>query len=131
MIKIKNVIMSVFVLIMVLYFCIGCQYSSNKSVLQTKPSEKVTKDIIIEIETSIIGKDNIVLISFDEFHINNGFFSKTKGGGDESTPYCIDVDYILKYIPPNSTRSEKIIRHNVKYTFNIRGDRWYGEVGWK
>jgi hypothetical protein len=123
MINYKKDIVCIFVLMIVISLCNGCQSS-------TKPSEKEMRDIIIKIESSMIGKDKISNISLDKFELINGFCSIAKIGSAECNLYCINVNYILAYTPTSSSNRKEFIREKVKYSFYIIDNRWYGNVGW-
>jgi hypothetical protein len=96
--RIRNGIIYMCVVMMVIGLFIGCSASD-------KPSEDIMKNIIRQfIGVDINDKSELM---FDKFTITNGFFSKNKGAGGESTPYNIEVDYIISYIPEYYLRDKK------------------------
>lgn len=125
MVNIKNVIMSIFVIIMVLCFFVGGTYS------QEKPSEGEMKYIIGPYIKNDMENINIFLLKYEDiksyefvsFNITNSFFSKL------NSRYCIKFDYEMSY------EYYTIKRWNVKGTdrrfcFEKKDNRWYGEEGW-
>lgn len=107
--NVKKVIMSVCVVMMVVGLCVGCSSSS-------KPPEEIIKNIIMQYALKDNGLDindkNITNLKFASFNITNGFVSKTPGGGGESNPYNIDVDYRISYIYNSYLADYKISKIN-------------------
>lgn len=123
----NKVIMTMFSIMLVMCFCVGCS-SSNI------PSEDEMKGIIMTIEMGHVLNDKRFKLEFDSFKITNGFVSKNKGGGGESSPYCIEVNYKLKNIftdTDNIPKTQEIVEDNKRYSFVKKGDKWYGSKGWR
>jgi hypothetical protein len=126
---IKKGIMCMSIVIMVMCLCVGCSSSD-------KPSEDTMKNIIatIHLKPFLINKQ-VSELKFESFKITNGFFSKNKGGGGESTPYNIEVNYKYSYMlaqGPDVPKEKKVEeRDNDRYWFNKKGDKWYGNDGWR
>lgn len=150
----------------IIIICVGCS-SSNK------PSEEEMKNIILQlvISRTLLNNniDNFETIKYDKFHITNEFVSKTPGGGEESSPYCVEVDYIiswkigednktkiknlqkiideypgllsnkerlneieqLKKMPDKELIKQEEVGNNKRFSFEKKGDKWYGGQGWK
>jgi hypothetical protein len=88
----KKVTISIIAVMIALNFYVKYSYS------QDKPSEEEIKGIIMTIElVNDINNKALSNLLFDTFQITNEFISKEKGGGGESSPYCIEVNYIIKY----------------------------------
>jgi hypothetical protein len=117
----NKVIISLFVVMMLICFSVGCNSPE-------KPSEDIMKELIIGINTSNIAKGNISNIRFDKFHIISGYFSDEKSGGD--IVYCINVNYLLVYKFKDSRDFTEIVKDNENYSFIKKGNRWYGQKGW-
>ena len=107
----KKVLVSMLVIMMVMCFCVKYSYS------QEKPSEEVMEKIIVKIE---FGEDQFTKIHFDEFIISNSFTS------NKNNRYCIEVNYIAYYIYYIGNRMEE----NKRYSFEKKGNLWYGWQGW-
>lgn len=86
--RIRNGIIYMLVAMMAVGLFFGCSSSE-------KPSEETMKNIIVQF-VDISDKSDL---RFDEFRITNSFFSKHAGSSGESTPYNIEVDYTISYIP--------------------------------
>lgn len=139
---IRKVIMCMCVVMMVMCFGIVLSYSQDKP-LQEKPTEKIMQNIISTIVLPNTPPSNI---TFPKFQITNGYFSKTKGGGGESGIYCIEVNYIMRwthtYDKDHFVGTTKVYYQGEKRTFNSdkvddqwsfekRGNKWYGWKGWE
>ena len=122
MINGNKLLMSIFAIMMAMCFCVGCSSS------QEKPSEDVMKNEILKTLPWANRAD--VKYSIDKFKITNGFFSKEKGSGGESTPYCIEVNFKLSMTSNIDVKDEQVI-NNRKYHFTKRGGKWYGGQGWR
>jgi hypothetical protein len=128
MVNVKNIILSVIIIIMVISFSV--KYSNS----QEKPSDEVIKHIIINIEYFYKNdklKNQFKDINFKEFNITNSFISKQNGR------YCISVDYNIIYkrllaesIPGTSWKDENDKKVNRRYSFIKEGNKWYGWEGW-
>ena len=107
----KKAIVSMLVIMMVMFFCVKYSYS------QEKPSEEVMKKIIVKLE---FGEDQFTNLKFGEFTITNSFTS------NKNNRYCIEVSYIVYYIHFIGNKME----NDRRYSFEKKGNRWYGWVGW-
>lgn len=89
MVNINKVIIYTIIITVLIYLCVGCSLSS-------KPPEEVIKNVIAQFSNLANNKD-VSGVKFDTFNITNGFVSKTPGGGGESSPYNIEVDYKVSF----------------------------------
>ena len=112
----KKCIMSLFVMMTVM-----CSFVSH-SYSQEKPSEDVMKGIIVTLELHTDVIQNITNINYIEFNITNSFTS------NKNNRYCIEVNYILNYLW--GTGYENKTENNVRYSFEKKGNQWYGWKGW-
>ena len=117
----KKVIISMFVIMMLIFLCV------NRSYSQEKPTEEVMKNIIARI-TLFIPQGSRTTgeytnIKFVEFNITNSFIS------NKNNRYCIEVNYILEFNRGRfgSLSQSKNVGH---YSFEKKGNQWYGWEGW-
>ena len=109
-------------IVMIICFCVGC------SSFQEKPSEEMMKDLMM----SLVLKDHQKVkysYKFDTFNITNSFFSKSKGSGGESTPYCIEGQFKLSWVFPDKQIGGQVL--SGKFSFIKKGNKWYVEQGWR
>ena len=117
----KKVIISMFVIMMLICLCVKRSYS------QGKPSEDVMENIIARITLGIPQGSRttgeFTNINFVEFNITNSFISH------KNNRYCIEVNYILEFNHGRFGRlsQSKNVGH---YSFEKKGNRWYGWEGW-
>ena len=116
----KKIIVSVVVIMMVM--CLYVQYSYSEE----KPSEEVMKGIIYKgglPNFESLGQ-HYSNINFIEFNITNTFFS------NKNNRYCIEVNYIISFFSTILGGLDKVIENNKRYSFEKKGNKWYGWKGW-
>ena len=109
MVNVRKVIMSMCVIMVVMCLCVGCSYS------QDKPSEKEMQSLIMKINKDVFGS---MEVKRRNNQFINEFISKHNGR------YCIEV--AIDFVDLNNRQHHE----NIKYSFEKKGNRWYGWHGW-
>ena len=119
----KKGLISVFIIMMMMFFCVKYSYS------QDKPSMEVMKSIIAQ--QAIFLYEATENIKYTSFQITHSFFKK---GNDGRDIYFVEVNYEISYNfnpAKNNTQGNKFQKGEVeKYSFMKKGDKWYGGKGW-
>jgi hypothetical protein len=125
MVNVKNVIMSLFLIMTLMSFCVKYSYS------QEKPSEDVIKKYILT--DYFINPSPDTNIRYTLFQITNSFFKK---GSDGMDYYYVKVNYNIRYTIINyegsgKSKDDTITGKVVKLIFLKKEGNWYGRRGWR
>jgi hypothetical protein len=123
MVNVKKVILSIYVIIMFMFFCVVFSYS------QEKPSEDVIKHYILTKNFPNISKYKN--LRYESFKIKDSYFKK---GRDKMDYYYVKVNYNISYKinkESGKPKYDNIVKNGDEFIFLKNGNKWYGKRGWE
>jgi hypothetical protein len=124
MVNSKKAKISIFIILILIFFNVEYSYSQPLQRKQQIPSELTMKLFVKAYEMKFFAieyLDGNPDVTITYFNITNSFISKINGR------YCISVDYKVVYskLPMDVKRVV-----NGKYSFYVSDNRWIGLQGW-